>query len=141
GQGVAAPGEVCQPWHTSPRPTRYANAVNALADRRGKPRPPNELGGPTRLPRRRLQDNRTSAPAPPGRPARTALRRAPPRPAPGPALVRGYSRQRDARRLDLAANAFLHDATAFWRLCEANNAVVPDALAARDLVGIPPTGP
>jgi hypothetical protein len=62
-------------------------------------------------------------------------------PLPGAAPVRGYYRQRDAHRLDLAANAFLHDATAFWRLCDANNAVVPDALAARDLIGIPPTGP
>jgi hypothetical protein len=39
--------------------------------------------------------------------------------------------------LDLIANAFLKDATAFWRLCDANNTVVPDGLAARDLIGIP----
>jgi hypothetical protein len=42
-----------------------------------------------------------------------------------------------AQRLDLIANRFLADPTAFWRLCDANNAVVPDALATRDLVGIP----
>ena len=58
-------------------------------------------------------------------------------PQPGPALIRGYHRRPDGQRLDLIANAFLTDATVFWRLCDANNAVVPDALAAHDLVGIP----
>jgi len=58
-------------------------------------------------------------------------------PLPGPALVRGYYRRLDGQRLDLIANAFLKDATAFWRLCDANNSVVPDSLAARDLIGIP----
>jgi hypothetical protein len=57
--------------------------------------------------------------------------------APGPALVQGYYRRSDGQRLDLIANAFLKDATAFWRLCDANNTVVPDSLAARDLTGIP----
>ena len=61
-------------------------------------------------------------------------------PRPGPAVVQGYYRRRDERRLDLAANFFLQDAAGFWRLCDANNAVVPDALATRDLIGIPPTG-
>jgi len=61
-------------------------------------------------------------------------------PQPGPAVVQGYYRRRDERRLDLAANFFLHNATAFWQLCDANDSVVPDALAARDLIGIPPTG-
>ena len=46
----------------------------------------------------------------------------------------------EPRSLDLIANYFLGDPTASWRLCDANNAVVPDALASRDLVGIPPTG-
>jgi hypothetical protein len=58
-------------------------------------------------------------------------------PLPGPALVQGYYRRSDGQRLDLIANAFLKDATALWRLCDANNAVVPDSLAARDLTGIP----
>jgi hypothetical protein len=62
-------------------------------------------------------------------------------PVPGPAVVRGYYPQRaSARRLDLIANYFLQDATASWRLCDANSAVVPDALAARPLIGIPPAG-
>ena len=58
-------------------------------------------------------------------------------PLPGPALVRGYYRRSDGQRLDLIANAFLKNPTAFWQLCDANNTVSPDALAARDLVGIP----
>ena len=58
-------------------------------------------------------------------------------PLPGPALVQGYYRRSDGQRLDLIANAFFKDATSFWRLCDANNAVVPDSLAARDLTGIP----
>ena len=62
-------------------------------------------------------------------------------PLPGPALLQGYCRRRaETQRLDLIANYFLTDATAFWQLCDANNVVVPDALAARDLIGIPPTG-
>ena len=62
-------------------------------------------------------------------------------PLPGPAVVRGYCQRRAvSHRLDLIANFYLQDATAFWKLCDANDAVVPDALSARDLIGIPPTG-
>jgi hypothetical protein len=62
-------------------------------------------------------------------------------PLPGPAVIQGSYPQRSAGyRLDVIANYFLKDATAFWQLCDANNSVVPDALAARDLIGIPPTG-
>ena len=49
----------------------------------------------------------------------------------------GYHPRKHGQRLDLIAAVRLHDATAFWRLCDANNTVVPDALAARDLIGIP----
>ena len=43
--------------------------------------------------------------------------------------------------MDLIANRFLNDPFAgFWRLCDANNVIVPDALAKRDLVGIPLPG-
>lgn len=62
-------------------------------------------------------------------------------PLPRPAAVQGYYQRRSAsQRLDLIANYFLGDATGSWRLCDANNAVVPDALDARNLVGIPPAG-
>jgi hypothetical protein len=62
-------------------------------------------------------------------------------PLPGPALVLGYYKRGAAQRLDLIAAHFLADATAFWRICDANNSVVPDALANRDLVGIPRDAP
>jgi hypothetical protein len=31
----------------------------------------------------------------------------------------------------------LPDGTQFWRICDANGAMVPDALGAHDLIGIP----
>jgi hypothetical protein len=52
----------------------------------------------------------------------------------------GYHRRQLAQRLDLIASHYLSDPTTFWRLCDGNGAVVPDALAAHDLVGIPSTG-
>jgi hypothetical protein len=65
-----------------------------------------------------------------------------PLPLPGPASLQGYYQRRGSSQgLDVIANYFLKDATAFWRLCDANNAVVPDALAAHALVGIPLAGP
>lgn len=51
--------------------------------------------------------------------------------------LRGFHRRHEGQRLDLIASHYLADATTFWRLCDANNAVVPDALAAHDLIGIP----
>jgi hypothetical protein len=41
------------------------------------------------------------------------------------------------QRLDLIASHFLNDATAFWQLCDANDSVVPDALAVHNLIAIP----
>jgi hypothetical protein len=58
-------------------------------------------------------------------------------PLSGQAVVKGYHRRQTGQRLDLIANKYLADPTATWRLCDANNAVVPDALAAHDLVGVP----
>jgi|HubBroStandDraft_6_1064221.scaffolds.fasta_scaffold411077_2 hypothetical protein len=62
-------------------------------------------------------------------------------PLPGPTAVLGYHRRMQGQRLDHFAARYLADATAFWRLCDANGAVVPDALAARDLIGIPINAP
>ena len=59
-------------------------------------------------------------------------------PHPRPNRLLGYHRRLEGQRLDLIANRYLKDATAFWQLCDANDAILPDALAARDLVGIPP---
>jgi hypothetical protein len=49
----------------------------------------------------------------------------------------GFHPRKSGERLDLIAARYLSDPTWFWRLCDANNAPVPDALAARPLVGIP----
>ena len=62
-------------------------------------------------------------------------------PLPGPALVLGYHRRLAGQRLDLIAAHYLADATQFWRLCDANGSVVPDTLAAAELVGIPLDAP
>jgi hypothetical protein len=61
-------------------------------------------------------------------------------PLPSPLALAGYHRRVTGDRLDLLSARYLKDPTLFWRLCDANNAPVPDALAARDLIGIP-TGP
>ena len=61
-------------------------------------------------------------------------------PLPRPALVQGYFRRMSGQRLDLIASKYLNDPTAFWRLCDANNCMVPDALAHSTLVGIPLKG-
>ena len=58
-------------------------------------------------------------------------------PLPVASALVGYYRRTTGQRLDHIAAVYLNDATAFWRLCDANNSVVPDALAAHDLVGIP----
>ena len=51
-------------------------------------------------------------------------------------LLGSHPRQ-SGQRLDLIAAHFLKDATTFWQLCDANNSVVPDALAVHNLISIP----
>jgi hypothetical protein len=60
-----------------------------------------------------------------------------PTPVQNPLL--GYFPRQNSQRIDQVASYFLSDATAFWRLCDANDTPVPDALAARSLIGIPGT--
>jgi len=48
----------------------------------------------------------------------------------------GYHRRLEGQRLDLIAARYLKDATASWRLCDAANAISPDALAARTLIPV-----
>jgi hypothetical protein len=57
-----------------------------------------------------------------------------PRPLKNPLI--GFHPRKEGQRLDLIAARYLVDATTFWRLCDANQSVVPDALAARELIGI-----
>jgi hypothetical protein len=59
-------------------------------------------------------------------------------PLPTHPAVLGFHPRLDGQRLDLLANFYLKDATTFWRLCDANNAQCPDALAAHGQIGIPP---
>jgi hypothetical protein len=61
-------------------------------------------------------------------------------PLPGAAPLLGYHRRLEGQRLDLIAARYLADTTTFWRLCNTNNTVVPDALAAQELIGIPTRG-
>ncbi len=61
-------------------------------------------------------------------------------PLPTSPFVIGEHKKLDGQRLDLIATHYLADATAFWRLCDANNSVVPDALAAHPLIAIPEKG-
>jgi hypothetical protein len=56
-----------------------------------------------------------------------------------PAL-RGFHPRLETQRPDLLAAHYLGDATAFWRLCDAGDAMVPDALATRDRIPIPEEG-
>jgi hypothetical protein len=62
-------------------------------------------------------------------------------PIPSGAAVIGYHRRQAADRLDLVATQYLNAPRGFWRLCDANDAIVPAALAARPLIGIPGSGP
>jgi hypothetical protein len=58
-------------------------------------------------------------------------------PLPSTAPLIGFHKRRQGERLDLIANHYLGDATTFWRLCDANGSMVPDALATHPLVGVP----
>ena len=58
-------------------------------------------------------------------------------PAPSANPVIGFFPRQNSQRLDVIAAHFLSDPTTFWRLCDANDSVSPDALAGRRLVGIP----
>ena len=49
----------------------------------------------------------------------------------------GYHPKITGDRLDLIAARYLKEPTAFWRLCDSNSSFSPDALIARDLIGIP----
>jgi hypothetical protein len=52
-------------------------------------------------------------------------------------VARGVHPRKDVERLDLIASHYVGDATAAWRLCDASDALSPDALATREVVVIP----
>jgi hypothetical protein len=62
-------------------------------------------------------------------------------PLPRPAPLAGYAQPPSGERLDLVAVQYLNAPSGFWRLCDANNAMLAGALAARALIGIPAGGP
>lgn len=52
----------------------------------------------------------------------------------------GYHPRIVGDRLDLIAARYLNDPTGFWRLCDANDSLVPGALERRTLIGVPAMG-
>jgi hypothetical protein len=61
-------------------------------------------------------------------------------PLPRSGTVIGYHRRLQGERLDLIANFYESDPTAFWQICNANGSVVPDALLSHPLIAIPAKG-
>jgi hypothetical protein len=49
----------------------------------------------------------------------------------------GWHRRAEGERLDVIAHRYIRNATQAWLLCDANNIMSPDALAAHELIGIP----
>lgn len=62
-------------------------------------------------------------------------------PLPGAVPLAGYAKPPSGERLDLVAVQYLNEPSGFWRLCDANNAMLAGTLAARALIGIPAGGP
>ncbi len=54
-----------------------------------------------------------------------------------PQPILGEHRKKDHQRLDHLAHHYLKDASGFWRIVEANNVLLPDALAEAPFVTIP----
>ncbi len=54
--------------------------------------------------------------------------------------IRGWHRRAEGERLDVIAYTYVKDATGGWLLCDANDAMVPDALAVHELIAIPEPG-
>jgi hypothetical protein len=52
----------------------------------------------------------------------------------------GVHIRRDGERLDHLANHYLKDPTGFWRICDANDAMLPDSLTDAPRVDIPRAG-
>jgi hypothetical protein len=59
---------------------------------------------------------------------------------PVPVPLVGWYQQNGQTRLDLVALQYLAAPTGFWRLCDANSALLAGALQARTLIGIPQGG-
>lgn len=60
-----------------------------------------------------------------------------PVPDPPKARLLGIHLRKQAQRLDHLAFKYLHDGTAFWRICEANDAMLPESLSEQQEINIP----
>jgi hypothetical protein len=49
----------------------------------------------------------------------------------------GEHLRKQGQRLDHLANFYIQDANGFWRICELNEAMLPDALAESNILRIP----
>jgi len=61
-------------------------------------------------------------------------------PLPQAVPLAGYAQPPAGERLDLVAVQYLNMSYGFWRLCDANNAMLAGALVARPFIGIPVGG-
>jgi hypothetical protein len=52
-------------------------------------------------------------------------------------LLQGIHLLTEGQRLDHLANAYLNNATGFWRISDMNNTMLPESLTERDEIGIP----
>jgi hypothetical protein len=60
-------------------------------------------------------------------------------PRPVATKLAGWHRRAEGERLDVIAYRYIRNATQAWLLCDANDTMSPDALATRELIGIPST--
>jgi hypothetical protein len=68
---------------------------------------------------------------------RGRLVRAIPVPEPPIESSAGVHVRREGQTLDQLAGGYLTDPHAYWRICELNDAIVPDALEERETIDIP----
>jgi len=61
-------------------------------------------------------------------------------PQPRGSRIIGWYQRADGERLDVIAHRFTRDATQAWVLCDANDAMSPDALDVHEVIAIPEAG-
>jgi hypothetical protein len=58
----------------------------------------------------------------------------------GNETLQGFHKRRDRERLDHLAHVYLKDATAFYRIADLNEAILPDSLDQAQEIAIPARG-
>ncbi len=58
-------------------------------------------------------------------------------PPASPEVFQGYHLRKQGQRLDHLAYRYLSDPAGFWRICEMNDAMVPDSLSEARKIAIP----